>query len=49
VAFSYDSTRLSDDSTAKIWDASSGACLQTLQGQMIEGLYQIENLVGFEI
>jgi len=35
VAFSHDSTRLasaSDDSTVKIWDASSGACLQTLEG-----------------
>jgi WD40 repeat protein len=33
VAFSHDSTRLasaSSDSTVKIWDASSGACLQTL-------------------
>jgi WD40 repeat protein len=33
VAFSHDSTRLasaSDDSTVKMWDASSGACLQTL-------------------
>ncbi|KAF1938755.1 hypothetical protein EJ02DRAFT_353829, partial [Clathrospora elynae] len=31
--FSHDSTRLasaSGDSTVKIWDASSGACLQTL-------------------
>jgi WD40 repeat protein len=35
VAFSHDLTRLasaSDDSTVKIWDASSGACLQTLEG-----------------
>jgi WD40 repeat protein len=35
VAFSHDSTRLasaSDDSTIKIWDASSAACLQTLEG-----------------
>jgi WD40 repeat protein len=35
VAFSHDSARLasaSDDSTVKIWDASSGACLQTLEG-----------------
>jgi len=35
VAFSHDSTRLasaSDDSTVKIWDASSGDCLQTLEG-----------------
>ncbi|KAF1360783.1 WD40 repeat-like protein [Lizonia empirigonia] len=35
VAFSHDSTRLasaSDDSTVKIWDASTGACLQTLEG-----------------
>jgi WD40 repeat protein len=33
VVFSHDSTRLasaSDDNTVKIWDASSGACLQTL-------------------
>src|SRR4051794_28806134 len=33
VAFSHDSTRLasaSDDSTVKIWDTSSGECLQTL-------------------
>jgi WD40 repeat protein len=35
VAFSPDSARLasgSDDSTVKIWDASSGKCLQTLEG-----------------
>jgi WD40 repeat protein len=35
VTFSHDSTRLasaSNDSTVKIWDASSGACLQTLEG-----------------
>jgi WD40 repeat protein len=35
VAFSHDSARLasaSHDSTVKIWDASSGACLQTLKG-----------------
>jgi len=35
VAFSHDSARLasaSDDSTVKIWDASSGECLQTLKG-----------------
>jgi WD40 repeat protein len=34
VAFSHDSTRLasaSDDSTVKIWDASSGACLHMLE------------------
>lgn len=34
VVFSHDSTRLasaSDDNTVKIWDASSGACLQTLK------------------
>ncbi|KAF2690614.1 WD40 repeat-like protein [Lentithecium fluviatile CBS 122367] len=34
VAFSHDSTRLasaSDDETVKIWDASSGECLQTLE------------------
>lgn len=34
VAFSHDPARLasaSGDSTVKIWDASSGACLQTLQ------------------
>ena len=33
VAFSHDSTRLasgSDDKTVKIWDAGTGACLQTL-------------------
>ena len=33
VAFSHDSTRLasaSDDRTVKIWDASSGACLSTI-------------------
>ncbi|KAF1952617.1 hypothetical protein CC80DRAFT_422011, partial [Byssothecium circinans] len=35
VAFSHDSTRIasaSDDSTVKIWDASSGKHLQTLEG-----------------
>ncbi|EUC40675.1 hypothetical protein COCMIDRAFT_108209 [Bipolaris oryzae ATCC 44560] len=35
VAFSRDSTRLasaSDDSTVKIWDASSGTCVHTLEG-----------------
>jgi WD40 repeat protein len=35
VAFSHDSTRLASayyDSIVKIWDASSGACLQTLEG-----------------
>jgi WD40 repeat protein len=34
VAFSHDSTRLasaSHDRTVKIWDASSGECLQTLE------------------
>ena len=34
VAFSHDSTRLasaSEDNTVKIWDTSSGACLQTLE------------------
>jgi WD40 repeat protein len=34
VAFSHDSTRLASasyDRTVKIWDASSGACLQTLK------------------
>ncbi|KAL6151995.1 hypothetical protein ACJQWK_04379 [Exserohilum turcicum] len=42
VAFSHDSTRLasaSDDSTVKIWDASSGACLQTLDvGKPLDSL-----------
>jgi hypothetical protein len=35
VAFSHDSAQLasaSHDNTVKIWDASSGACLQTLEG-----------------
>ncbi|EOA82641.1 uncharacterized protein SETTUDRAFT_22619 [Exserohilum turcica Et28A] len=35
VTFSHDSTRLasaSEDSTVKIWDASSGMCVHTLQG-----------------
>ncbi|USP74304.1 beta transducin-like protein HET-D2Y [Curvularia clavata] len=35
VTFSHDSTRLasaSEDSTVKIWDASSGTCVHTLQG-----------------
>jgi WD40 repeat protein len=35
VAFSHDSTRLasaSRDNTVKMWDASTGACLQTLEG-----------------
>jgi WD40 repeat protein len=35
VAFSHDSARLASasyDETVKIWDASSGACLQTLEG-----------------
>ncbi|KAH0543952.1 hypothetical protein GP486_008540 [Trichoglossum hirsutum] len=35
VAFSHDSARLASasyDQTVKIWDASSGACLQTLEG-----------------
>jgi WD40 repeat protein len=35
VAFSHDSARLataSYDDTVKIWDAYSGACLQTLEG-----------------
>ncbi|KAF1948098.1 WD40 repeat-like protein, partial [Byssothecium circinans] len=35
VAFSHDSARLasaSSDSTVKIWDPSSGACLSTLEG-----------------
>jgi WD40 repeat protein len=35
VAFSHDSTWLASasvDRTVKIWDASSGACLQTLEG-----------------
>ena len=47
VAFSHDSTRLasaSDDSTVKIWDASSGACLQTLEGHSDS----VKDLAGFE-
>ncbi|KAK4456564.1 WD40-repeat-containing domain protein, partial [Cladorrhinum samala] len=35
VAFSPDSQRLasgSSDNTVKIWDATSGQCLQTLEG-----------------
>ena len=35
MVFSHDSTRLAsalEDETVKIWDASSGACLQTLEG-----------------
>ncbi|KAF2033038.1 hypothetical protein EK21DRAFT_98596 [Setomelanomma holmii] len=39
VAFSHDSTQLasaSQDSTVKIWDAYSGACLQTLEGNSSE-------------
>jgi WD40 repeat protein len=35
VVFSHDSTLLasaSDDETVKIWDATSGECLQTLEG-----------------
>jgi WD40 repeat protein len=35
VAFSHDSARLaaaSDNNTVKIWDVSSGECLQTLEG-----------------
>jgi WD40 repeat protein len=35
VAFSHDSARLASasyDGTVKIWDAYSGACLQTLKG-----------------
>jgi WD40 repeat protein len=35
VTFSPDASRLvsaSDDSKVKIWDASSGTCLQTLKG-----------------
>ena len=35
VAFSHDSTRLASasyDHTVKLWDAISGACLQTLEG-----------------
>ncbi|KAJ8115727.1 hypothetical protein OPT61_g2688 [Boeremia exigua] len=38
VAFSHDSAQLasaSDDKTVKIWDASSGACLQTIHVGMI--------------
>jgi len=39
VAFSHDSARLASaswDSTVKIWDASSGECLQTLEGHRDE-------------
>jgi predicted NACHT family NTPase len=35
VVFSHDSTRLASascDCTMKVWDSSSGACLQTLEG-----------------
>jgi WD40 repeat protein len=42
VAFSHDSTRLasaSHDGTVKIWDAGSGACLQTLE--IGKALFQI--------
>lgn len=42
VAFSHDSTKLasaSSDKTIKLWDASSGACLQTLDiGKTLYGL-----------
>ena len=42
AAFSHDSTRLasaSGDRTVKIWDASSGACLQTLDiGKVLNNL-----------
>lgn len=42
VAFSHDSARLasaSKDKTVKIWDASSGACLQTLHiGRVLRNL-----------
>lgn len=42
VVFSHDSTKLasaSSDKTIKLWDASSGACLQTLDiGKTLYGL-----------
>ena len=41
VAFSHDSQRVasgSGDRTVKIWDASTGECLQTLQGHARSGL-----------
>ncbi|KAF2031118.1 NACHT-domain-containing protein [Setomelanomma holmii] len=44
VAFSPDSSRLasaSGDYTVKIWDASSGTCLQTLEGQRSADLTSI--------
>ncbi|KAH7080198.1 WD40-repeat-containing domain protein [Paraphoma chrysanthemicola] len=50
VAFSPDSTRLasgSRDKTVKIWDASSGACLETLKGHSDFGHRGVINSVAF--
>ena len=39
MAFSHDGTQVVSglvvDRTVKIWDASSGACLKTLEGQIV--------------
>ncbi|OAL42697.1 hypothetical protein IQ07DRAFT_525677, partial [Pyrenochaeta sp. DS3sAY3a] len=54
VAFSPDPARLtsaSGDRTVKIWDASSGACLQTLEGYG-DGVYSandISRLASFHL
>lgn len=46
VDFSADGQRLAsgtDDSTIKIWDAATGACLQTLEvGRALAHLYSIQ-------